>query len=492
MIPLSLPARPIRSLRRFMTVDPGPPRGPGDFRRIAVDVVWLARFFYLFVFFLMNTRLGIHGYLRRGDPTDPVWPTALLNDALGAGWAEAAYALPVIPVATAVLGILATVFPGCLIWRIGIFLYLFITVALINSYGSISHGGHFLVYISFALLFLPAAAGRPDRMSRGAAMRCIRAFWFAQFIPLFCYSLSGLWKVLFSGPELLTSDGFVRILLNRVMSDTSSMPLLLPYVVQYEHLSQFLLLGVVYLEVCAVFAWFRPHLHRPFGVMLILFHLGVGWLLNIHFTSHPVVLGIFMVFSPFSPRRSSWFMVAQSLPLLGIPFRIGARRRQPGLRARRAWLVYDGECPVCKRYALHLDVRNAVGELVLVDARDGGALVEEIENLPYDLNDGMVLKMDGRHYFGSEAFHMLALLSGRGRVFGAANRLLFGSRPAARMAYPLLVAGRQALLRLMGIPRIGVREDLDTVHPGSGTGTGGSMPDPGAEAARTSPPASGR
>ena len=490
MIPLSLPARPIRSLRRFMTVDPGPPRGPGDFRRIAVEVVWLARFFYLFVFFLMNTRLGIHGYLRRGDPTDPVWPTALLNDVLGAGWAEAAYALPVIPVATAVLGILAMVFPGCLIWRIGIFLYLFTTVALINSYGSISHGGHFLVYISFALLFLPAAAGRPDRMSRGAAMRCIRAFWFAQFIPLFCYSLSGFWKVLFSGPELLTSDGFVRILLNRVMSDTSSMPPLLPYVVQYEHLSQLLLLGVVYLEVCAVFAWFRPHLHRPFGVMLILFHLGVGWLLNIHFTSHLVVLGIFMVFSPFSPRRSSWFMVAQSLPLLGIPFRIGARRRQPGLRARRAWLVYDGECPICKRYALHLDVRNAIGELVLVDARDGGALVEEIENLPYDLNDGMVLKMDGRHYFGSEAFHMLALLSGRGRVFGAANRLLFGSRPAARMAYPLLVAGRRALLRLMGIPRIGARGDLDTVHPGSGTG--GSVPDPGAEAARTSPPASGR
>ena len=367
-----------------MTVDPGPPRGPGDFRRIAVEVVWLVRFFYLFVFFLMNTHLGLHRYLSRGDPTDPVWPAALLNGLLGPGWAEAAYDLPVIPVASAVLGILAMVFPGCLIWRFGIFLYLFFTVALINSYGSISHGGHFLVYVSFALLFLPAAAGRPDRMPRSAAMNCIRTFWFAQFIPLFCYSLAGLWKVLFSGPELLTSDSFVRILLNRVMSDTSSMPLLLPYVVRYEHLSQFLLLGVVYLEVCAVFAWFRPHLHRPFGVMLILFHLGVGWLLNIFFIGNLAILGIFMVFSPFSPRRSSWFTVAQSLPLLGIPFRIGARRRKPGLRTRRAWLVYDGECPVCKRYARHLDVGDAIGDLVLVDARDGGALVEEIENLPCD------------------------------------------------------------------------------------------------------------
>ena len=458
MISLPLPApRLIRSLRLFMTIDPGPPRTPGDFRRIAVEVVWLVRFFYLFVFFLMGTYLNLHAMLKRGDPTDPVWPTALLNDVLGAGWAEAAYGLPFIPVASGILGILAMVFPGCLIWRIGIFLYIFITVALQNSYGSISHGGHFLVYVSFALLFLPAAAGRPDRMPRSAVMGCILAFWFAQFIPLFCYSLSGLWKVLFSGPELLTSDGFVRILLNRVMSDTKSIPLLVPYLVRYEHLAQCLLLGVVYLEVCAVFAWFRPHLHRPFGVMLILFHLAVGWTLNIFFFNHLVVLGIFMVFSPFSPRRSSWLMVAQSLPLLGIPFRLRARLRQPGLRARRAWLVYDGECPVCKRYALYLDVRDAVGELALVDARDGGALVEEIGNLPCDLNDGMVLKMDGRYYFGSDAFHMLALLSGRGRVFGVVNRLLFGSRPAARIAYPLLVAGRRALLRLMGIPRIGTR-----------------------------------
>ena len=442
-----------------MTIDPGPPRGPGDFRRIAVEVVWLVRFFYLFVFFLMVARLDLHRILGRGDPAAPLWPAALLGDVLGAGWTEAAHGLRVLPVASGVLGILVIVFPGCLIWRIGIFLYVFIAVAMMNSHGgSISHTNHFIVYISFALLFLPAAAGRPDRMPRSAVMHCIAVFWFAQFIPLFCYSLAGLWKFLFSGLELLTPDGFVRILLHRVMSDGGRIPPLLPYVVRYDYLPQLLLLGVVYLQVCAVFVWFRPHLHRPFGVMMILFHLGVYWLLNIPFVNHLVILGLFMVFSPFAPRRSSWFTVAQSLPLLGLPFRIRAAGRPPPRSdARRAWLVYDGECPVCKRYALHLDVRDAVGELVLVDARDGGALVEEIENLPYDLNDGMVLKMDGRYYLGSEALHMLALLSGRGRVFGAANRLLFGSRTAARMAYPLLVAGRRALLRWMRIPRIGTR-----------------------------------
>lgn len=308
-----------------MTVDPGPPRGPGDFQRIAVEVVWLVRFFYLFVFFLMNTSLRLSVRLGRGDPPEPVWPIALLNDALGAGWVAAAAGLPVVPVASAAIGILAMVFPGMLILRFGIFLYLFVSVALDASFGPFTHHNHFLVYVSFALLFLPAAAGRPERMPRSAVVRCITAFWFAQFIPLFCYSLSGLWKVLFSGPELLASDGFVRIVLHKILSDRAA-SLLVPYLVRHEHLFQFLLLGGVCTEVCAIFAWFRPHLHRPFGVLLILLHLGTGWLLNVILVNNLVVLGIFMVFSPFAPRRSSWFAVAQSLPLLGIPFRASAPR----------------------------------------------------------------------------------------------------------------------------------------------------------------------
>ena len=332
---MTLPPAPrlVRALRLFMTVDPGPPRGPGDFRRIAVEVVWLVRFFYLFVFFLMNTSLRLPVRLRRGDPPEPVWPAALLNDALGAGWTEAAAGLPAVPVASAALGILAMVFPGMLIWRFGVFLYLFIVVALDASFGTITHLDHFLVYVAFALLFLPAAAGRPDRMTRSAAVRCITAFWFAQCIPLFCYSLAGLWKVLFSGPELLASDGFVRIVLHQSL-ESGAAPLLAPYVVRHEHLFQFLLLGGVYTEVCAIFAWFRPHLHRPFGVLLILLHLGTGWLLNVVFVNNLVVLGVFMVFSPFAPRRSSWFTVAQSLPLLGIPFRASAARSAAPRRRR--------------------------------------------------------------------------------------------------------------------------------------------------------------
>ncbi len=122
--------------------------------------------------------------------------------------------------------------------------------------------------------------------------------------------------------------------------------------------------------------------------------------------------------------------------------------------AEQAWLVYDGECLLCKNYARYLDVRNAVGEFVLVNSREDGPLVQEIRELPYDLNDGMVLKLHGRYYFGSDALHILALLSGKRGVFNAANRIMFGLPVAARLGYPLLKLGRRLLLKLKGAPPI--------------------------------------
>ena len=143
------------------------------------------------------------------------------------------------------------------------------------------------------------------------------------------------------------------------------------------------------------------------------------------------------------------------------------RSYEGGVKAPGAWLVYDGGCPICKRYVRRLDVDDAVCELALVNARDGGPLVEEIEELPHDLNDGIVLKMGGRYHVGGDAFRMLARLSTAKGLFGFANRLLFRSRWMARLTYPLLAVGRRALLRLLNIPLLGERGNL-AAPPGAG------------------------
>ena len=120
-----------------------------------------------------------------------------------------------------------------------------------------------------------------------------------------------------------------------------------------------------------------------------------------------------------------------------------------------AVIVYDGECPFCTSYARLVTLRQAVGPVTLLDARQGGPLVSRLAAEGYDLDEGMVLFYGGQTYHGGDCLHMLALLSGGG---GAANRLwaaVFRRPGTARRLYPVLRAGRNAVLRLLGREKIG-------------------------------------
>ena len=439
-----------KAQRIFLRYDCGERRTPADFTRAAVGVVWLARFFYLIAAYGTATTLLRFDRVAPGSRgvSDPLWPIELLDKLGLAGWL---YYPAELTAAGLVAALLAAMFPGAFILRLAVFLYLFLFVATWNSYGAINHGLHFHVYISFALLFLPATASRPRQMRRKDVMACLMTFWFTQSIILFTYTLAGLWKIVQNNLTLLSPTSFVRTLLSRLMDGFEDVPLLLPHIINHEYPAQFLLLGAVYLQFFAIFALFRPHLHRPWGAALILFHLGTIWLLNVYFNENMLFLGMFMLFSPLSPERFSWLGMLQSLPLAGIPFRLWAANNAAP-RAARAWLIYDGECPLCRNYAQYLDVRRTLGNLELVNAWDGGPLVDEIRARGYNLNEGMVLKLDGRHYFSSDALHILALLSSRRGLFSLANRLLFGTPGAAWAAYPLLKLGRRLLLRVKGIP----------------------------------------
>ena len=92
--------------------------------------------------------------------------------------------------------------------------------------------------------------------------------------------------------------------------------------------------------------------------------------------------------------------------------------------------------------------------IALVDARAAGPPVAELRRRAYDPDAGMTLKLGGQYYFGSAALHRLAQLSAGRGALGIANRLLFRHRPAARLCYPLLQAGRRLLLRLKGAGRV--------------------------------------
>ncbi len=98
-------------------------------------------------------------------------------------------------------------------------------------------------------------------------------------------------------------------------------------------------------------------------------------------------------------------------------------------------LVYDKECPACDRYCQIVRIRESVGDLKIIDAREASDVLGEITEQGMDIDQGMVLKMGGQLYYGAEAIHALALISSRSGIFNRFNYWVFKSRTLSAILY---------------------------------------------------------
>lgn len=121
----------------------------------------------------------------------------------------------------------------------------------------------------------------------------------------------------------------------------------------------------------------------------------------------------------------------------------------PLLDAAPLLLVYDKECPACNNYSIMVRVKESVGQLELIDAREDTPIMREITAAGLDIDDGMVLKMGDQLYYGSDAIHALSLISSRSGVFNRMNYWVFKSKRVSHVLYPILRAGRAVLLKLL-------------------------------------------
>ncbi|MBB3190995.1 CIA30 family protein [Halomonas cerina] len=122
---------------------------------------------------------------------------------------------------------------------------------------------------------------------------------------------------------------------------------------------------------------------------------------------------------------------------------------------RRLRLVYDGACPICRRYVRWQRIRREVGELELIDARQDSEARRELSAQGIDLDQGFALQIGDRWYHGGDALHRLTLLSTRSGVFNRLMYHLFASPQRTDHLYPWLKACRNGLLRMLGISPIG-------------------------------------
>ena len=113
------------------------------------------------------------------------------------------------------------------------------------------------------------------------------------------------------------------------------------------------------------------------------------------------------------------------------------------------FLIYDKECPACDYYCSVVRIRESVGNLVLVDARDAGPVMDEITAAGLDIDQGMVLKAGDKLYYGSDAIHTLALMSTRSGIFNRLAHWLFRSKRVSAVIYPILRGCRNLLLKML-------------------------------------------
>jgi len=124
------------------------------------------------------------------------------------------------------------------------------------------------------------------------------------------------------------------------------------------------------------------------------------------------------------------------------------------MQIKKIFLIYDKECPACNYYCNIVKINESVGELILVDAREQSDVLDEITDLNWDIDQGMVLKVDEQLYYGSDSIHVLALMGSRSGFFNRFNYWVFKSKPLAGVLYPVLRLFRNLLLKVLGKTKI--------------------------------------
>jgi hypothetical protein len=220
-------------------------------------------------------------------------------------------------------GLLAVALPRYRWVRILVFVSLLELLAFRFSFGSINHGEHLGVLISFVLIFLPTGWQRFPGAKRSVRAATLLVFSGAQGLLMLTYTMSGLWKaggvveqLLRGQTSYLHPDGLATQIAAKILGNDAS-PLLAPWFLDHAWLGPPLMAATIYLELFALWAVVRPSLHRLWGLGLILFHVSTHLTMGVGFAQHSLWLALFLVFSPFQPETFSWRGLLAELPLFG-------------------------------------------------------------------------------------------------------------------------------------------------------------------------------
>ncbi len=291
---------------------------------------WSVRFYYaVTLFFAYNEALPLWDLANSGATLRPQWlVTWMPNAFVGGSIVISAY------LATALFAML---FPQYRLARIAVFVAMVEAVGFRYSFGAINHGSHYWLWVGLCFALLPS--GGLDAISRtlSSRHRYLVVYWSALALIGLFYSLSGFWKIAAGIEAALAGEinSFSPAALATIVADkmqqTGESTMLGPFLVRHSWVGWPAHLWVIYIELFAIVAVFRPSLHRVWGLMLILFHIGTFLLMDIAFAKHVLLLTILFVWSPFAPPFD-WRRSLSVTPIFAGLFRLRSDRRLEEVR----------------------------------------------------------------------------------------------------------------------------------------------------------------
>lgn len=113
-------------------------------------------------------------------------------------------------------------------------------------------------------------------------------------------------------------------------------------------------------------------------------------------------------------------------------------------------IVYDQECPFCSDFVRILRIKSVGNEVEMINARETSSEIISKLSEKYNLDDGMIVILDGTEYYGDRAAHILSILSTTNAFRGKLYQLILRNKRIASFAYPVLVILRKLYFKLIG------------------------------------------
>ena len=119
-------------------------------------------------------------------------------------------------------------------------------------------------------------------------------------------------------------------------------------------------------------------------------------------------------------------------------------------------IVYDEECPFCSNYVQFIKIKENVGEVSLINAREDLTFADELINKGIELDEGMAVMYKTNWYHGHMAMYILATLSKDNTLLQKLHNMIFTYKRLASILYPILRFVRNISLFILGRKKIDV------------------------------------